>query len=111
MLQGEEPVLACLVNDKEEVAHHYTYNHGKSNVPINPIDDVDDPVIIATKAADDVIYCKLSVPVKPTNNDALPNLNQTYNLLVARGSSNGQGKYRYLKIENFDFEIGCIHLI
>jgi hypothetical protein len=92
-LMGDEPVVACIANPNGNTLLSYSYNKGKSNQP-NVGVDKSDAELLESVVTDDVIYCKIRQAVQPSN-DALPNLNSNYQLLVAHGPRQTNGQIGY----------------
>uniref|UniRef100_A0AC35FUB7 Uncharacterized protein n=1 Tax=Panagrolaimus sp. PS1159 TaxID=55785 RepID=A0AC35FUB7_9BILA len=88
-LMGDEPVVACIANPNGNTLLSYSYNKGKSNQP-NVGVDKSDAELIESVVTDDVIYCKIRQATQPSN-EALPNLNSNYQLLVAHGPRQTNG--------------------
>uniref|UniRef100_A0A914PKP0 DOMON domain-containing protein n=1 Tax=Panagrolaimus davidi TaxID=227884 RepID=A0A914PKP0_9BILA len=89
---GNEPVAACIVTPNGQAQLSYSFNQeGRRNVPLGPINPTDSQ-LLSSSVTPNSIYCKFSQSIIPTTNQALPNLQRPYNLLLARGpiQPNGQ---------------------
>ena len=87
---GGEAVEACALAPNGKVELTFSYNNGKSNQP-NVGVDASDAHLLDSVATDDVIYCKFQQAITPAN-EALPNFNTPYQLLVARGPRMENGR-------------------
>uniref|UniRef100_A0A7E4UPX9 ascorbate ferrireductase (transmembrane) n=1 Tax=Panagrellus redivivus TaxID=6233 RepID=A0A7E4UPX9_PANRE len=90
---GNEPVTACVASPNGSPELSFSFNKGTNNVPIIGVSP-NDGEILESKIVDGSIYCKIRQSIAPED-DALPDLKKPYQVLLARGPRQQDGRLQY----------------
>lgn len=93
---GEDAVTHCGLDDSAQVGAFLSRNIGKHNQPINLTSQsaVDYVELLQASRTPNSVYCKFRqkiIPDEAGQNLHVPNLNQTYHLLLAYGKTDNPG--------------------